>query len=208
MENILVKHIMDKEYRKVTLDNAFIEALGLSNGCANEIEEQQNSLLEYLKKYPDFIQNITDEYKVTVLKGWEYEVIKAAENTYEKEINIKCLEEWGINNYGRVESIGLGETFAVIKAEKGNISLVETSDGDAITMSVQQEDIRESYEEKIRNITFEEEVYISNVDVCTSEATIYFTNKTQVNVELERDEDDVNSCDYDSIVLSRKVTFK
>lgn len=71
---ITVKHEMDNEERKTELDDAFMEALSLSEGRTCDIENKESDLKDYLEKYPEFIKSITDEYKFSVLKGWNYEV--------------------------------------------------------------------------------------------------------------------------------------
>lgn len=73
---VIIKHEMDKDERKMDLNDAFLEALSLSEGRACEIEKEENDLEEYLKNHKNFINNITDAYKISVLKGWNYSINK------------------------------------------------------------------------------------------------------------------------------------
>lgn len=72
MKVIRLKHDMDKEHRVVNLDDAFKEALSLSEGCSCEQEEFESELLKFLNKYDDFTNKIKDDYKEDVLKSWDY----------------------------------------------------------------------------------------------------------------------------------------
>lgn len=74
MMMILIKHEMDTVERKVALNDAFLEALELSGSRASDIEKQEDDLLQYLKKHPQFIHKIEDGYKIQVLLGWNYQV--------------------------------------------------------------------------------------------------------------------------------------
>lgn len=69
-----IKHIMDDKTVEMTLNEAFLEALSIAEGCTCEAEEKDNNLLELLKKNPGFIDNIKDEYKYHVLTAYGYEV--------------------------------------------------------------------------------------------------------------------------------------
>ncbi|HHT7008696.1 TPA: hypothetical protein ACTZ3A_001235 [Bacillus cereus] len=74
MMMILIKHAMDTVARKMTLNDAFLEALELSGSRTSDIEKQEDDLLQYLRKHPQFIHKIEDGYKIQVLLGWNYEV--------------------------------------------------------------------------------------------------------------------------------------
>ena len=74
MEKLLVKHEMDATPREMTLDEAFLEALELSESRSSDIERQEYALYEFLAEYPDFIIHISEEYKMSVLNGWNYDV--------------------------------------------------------------------------------------------------------------------------------------
>lgn len=65
---------MDKEYRIISLDEAFKEALSLSEGesCKQEIFE--SNLLALINSNEDFLNGITDEYKERMIKSWDYEI--------------------------------------------------------------------------------------------------------------------------------------
>lgn len=78
-KKVVIKHVMDEKERELTLNDAFLEALSLSESRANEIEEKENDLHQLLKKHPSLIDVISDEYKMDVLKGWDYEIL----NTFE-----------------------------------------------------------------------------------------------------------------------------
>ncbi len=78
-KKVVIKHVMDEKERESTLNDAFLEALSLSESRANEIEEKENDLHQLLKKHPSLIDVISDEYKMDVLKGWDYEIL----NTFE-----------------------------------------------------------------------------------------------------------------------------
>lgn len=71
---VLIKHEMDTVARKMTLNDAFLEALELSGSRTSDIEKQEDDLLQYLRKHPQFIHKIEDGYKIQVLLGWNYEV--------------------------------------------------------------------------------------------------------------------------------------
>lgn len=73
-KQIIIKHVMDEIERKCTIDEVFLEALSLSESRTNDIEIQEDDLFHFLKKYPDFINNINDEYKTNVIKSWDYEI--------------------------------------------------------------------------------------------------------------------------------------
>ena len=49
---ILLKHCMDTDYRKISLDDAFLEALSLSDTRSNEQEIFESNLLNVLKRNP------------------------------------------------------------------------------------------------------------------------------------------------------------
>lgn len=72
---LTIQHAMDDHPREMTLDNAFLEALSLSEGCANEIEARDTELLQFLNKHPEFIKNVTAEFKRSVLEAWDYTII-------------------------------------------------------------------------------------------------------------------------------------
>ncbi|MDX5853512.1 hypothetical protein SIM22_05115 [Bacillus cereus group sp. BfR-BA-01363] len=74
MMMVLIKHEMDTVARKMTLNDAFLEALELSGSRTSDIEKQEDDLLQYLRKHPQFIHKIEDGYKIQVLLGWNYEV--------------------------------------------------------------------------------------------------------------------------------------
>ncbi|WP_242249131.1 hypothetical protein [Bacillus cereus group sp. BfR-BA-01328] len=74
MMMVLIKHEMDTVARKMTLNDAFLEALELSGSRTSDIEKQEDDLLQYLRKHPQFIHKIEDGYKIQVLFGWNYEV--------------------------------------------------------------------------------------------------------------------------------------
>lgn len=74
MKNIRIKHTMDNEYRIVSLDEAFKEALSLSEGESCEQEVFESNLLALINSNEDFLNGITDEYKERVIKSWEYEM--------------------------------------------------------------------------------------------------------------------------------------
>lgn len=80
MKLIRLKHEMDKEYRVRPLDDAFMEALNLSSGCSNNVEEFEYYLLGLIKNCKNsqerdmFLSIIKDEYKISVMKGWNYKV--------------------------------------------------------------------------------------------------------------------------------------
>ena len=75
MIRVTIEHLMDEGPRKVTLDEAFLEALELSDSCAAEIEVMESELLSMIKKHPSLLQNITQEFKLSVLRAWDYEVV-------------------------------------------------------------------------------------------------------------------------------------
>lgn len=70
-EEFLIKHEMDEEARKMTLDEAFVEALTLSEG----LDSEESAILELLEDYPGMINAFSDEYKKKVLCGWNYEIL-------------------------------------------------------------------------------------------------------------------------------------
>ncbi|PEZ75264.1 hypothetical protein CN410_14400 [Bacillus anthracis] len=74
MMMVLIKHELDTVSRKVSLNDAFLEALEWSGNPTSDIEKQEDDLLQYLKKHPQFIHKIEDGYKIQVLIGWNYEV--------------------------------------------------------------------------------------------------------------------------------------
>lgn len=80
MELIRLKHEMDKKYRVMSLDEAFLEALSLSSGCANEVEEFGYSLYKQINGYNTeeekelFLSIIKREYKESVIKGYGYKM--------------------------------------------------------------------------------------------------------------------------------------
>ena len=73
MKLVRLKHCMDAKHRVVSLDDAFKEALSLSNGCSCEKEEFETELLSFLNKHEDLIHQIKDSYKENILKSWDYE---------------------------------------------------------------------------------------------------------------------------------------
>lgn len=75
MDKLFIKHVMDDAPRAMTLDEAFLESLHLSQGNASDIEVQESELLDYLIAHPTFITHISEEYKKDVLSGWEYQII-------------------------------------------------------------------------------------------------------------------------------------
>lgn len=75
MDKIKIKHEMDTEVRMMTLNEGFLEALQLSESRSSDIEKQEYALFDYLSHFPQFISNISDEYKKDVLKSWDYKII-------------------------------------------------------------------------------------------------------------------------------------
>ncbi|RDY83164.1 hypothetical protein C3733_20105 [Bacillus amyloliquefaciens] len=75
MEKVWVKHAMDGEKRKMTLNQAFLEALQLSEGETDIFENQEYTLFVFLSQCPKYINHISEEYKKSVLKSWDYEII-------------------------------------------------------------------------------------------------------------------------------------
>lgn len=73
MKLIRLKHCMDTKHRVVSLNEAFKEALSLSNGCSCAQEEFETELLNFLNKHEDLIHQIKDSYKENILKSWDYE---------------------------------------------------------------------------------------------------------------------------------------
>ena len=74
-ETLSIMHVMDEKVRKMTLDEAFLEALQLAESRASEVEEQEYALFEYLSAHPSFISHISEAYKKEVLQAWEYAII-------------------------------------------------------------------------------------------------------------------------------------
>lgn len=71
---IKIKHIMDENFKETTLDDAFIEALSIAEGCSCEAEKRDNDLFNLLKKYPELTKEIKDKYKYDVLKAYDYTI--------------------------------------------------------------------------------------------------------------------------------------
>lgn len=107
MNLVKVKHCMDDEFRIMTLDEAFLEALSLSNGCASEVGEFENDLLKSINSFiekgheDEILSIIKDEYKMSVLKGWEYEVEEyIVSNLVSVDVgkyNTKCIDLGRLN---------------------------------------------------------------------------------------------------------------
>lgn len=76
MEKLLIKHVMDEEPREMSLNEAFMEALQLSQDGSNEFARQEYELYEYCDKYPDFLNKINDDYKRDIILSWDYEIIE------------------------------------------------------------------------------------------------------------------------------------
>lgn len=76
-EMILLKHCMDTDYREVSLDDAFLEALSLSETRSNEQEIFESNLLNVLKHNPKLLDRVPRKYKVEIVKSWDYEMEKA-----------------------------------------------------------------------------------------------------------------------------------
>lgn len=76
-KNLTIKHIMDSKERKMSLDEAFLEVLYLSEGEACEVERKENAILKLITDYPETIHHFSTEYKKAVLSGWEYEIIES-----------------------------------------------------------------------------------------------------------------------------------
>lgn len=72
MKKIRLKHNMDNEIRIVSLDEAFKEALGLSEGQSCKQEELETDLLNLLNKHEELSQHIKDSYKEHIITSWEY----------------------------------------------------------------------------------------------------------------------------------------
>lgn len=72
MKLIRLKHSMDNEYRVLSLNEAFMEALSLSEGCSCEQEVFETELRNFLNNHMEFLDKIKDDYKEDVIKGWEY----------------------------------------------------------------------------------------------------------------------------------------
>ncbi|MEC3664981.1 hypothetical protein ABE060_18895 [Bacillus rugosus] len=75
MKKVWVKHVMDDKKRKMTLNEAFMEALQLSEGTSDIFENQEYTLFVFLSQCPKYINHISEEYKKSVLKSWDYEII-------------------------------------------------------------------------------------------------------------------------------------
>lgn len=70
-KELIIKHEMDEVARKMTLNEAFLEALTLSEG----VDSQEAAILSMLKDYPESINTFSDDYKKKVLEGWEYKIL-------------------------------------------------------------------------------------------------------------------------------------
>ena len=74
---ILLKHCMDTDYRKISLDDAFLEALSLSETRSNEQEIFESNLLNVLKRNPKLLDRVPRKYKLEIIESWDYEVERA-----------------------------------------------------------------------------------------------------------------------------------
>lgn len=114
----------------------------------------------------------------------------------------------GFFGLGKIKEIKLGKTFAVVITETKPVSLIESDDNSGIYMRVELMDVSTNTCEEVETIEVEIPIEISMVDVCTSEASLYFTNEQSVKVELKREEDLIDCADYDFVVTGREVTFR
>ena len=71
---VKIKHEMDKEYREISLNEAFKEALLLSEGGSSEQEEFETKLLRAIEINPALLERFEDEYKLNTIKSWDYDV--------------------------------------------------------------------------------------------------------------------------------------
>lgn len=124
-----------------------------------------------------------------------------------RKINEAMLKEYELFELGNVKQIKLGSSFAVVITEKKTISLFETEERDGIMVGLLFEDVSINSTEEVKSIEIDSPMEISMVDICTSEGSLYFTNGEVVRVELKREEDLINSTEYDFVVTGRVVTY-
>jgi hypothetical protein len=124
------------------------------------------------------------------------------------QINEAILKEHEIFGLGNVKEIKLGSSFAVVVTDTKTISLFETEDSDGILVGISFEDVSTDSTEEVKSVTIDTPMEISMVDICTSEGSLYFTNGNVVTVELKREEDLIDTTDYDFVVTGREVTFR
>ena len=75
---VTVQHETDDKPRRMTLNDVFVEALSLSEGLSEELNEVENTILGLLKRYPGTInaEAFSEEFKKRIIKGWNYTIFK------------------------------------------------------------------------------------------------------------------------------------
>ncbi|MBX4269456.1 hypothetical protein [Clostridium estertheticum] len=117
------------------------------------------------------------------------------------------LKEWEIDGLGDCLEVYVNnENYVAVKCELGIIYLLaEGNIGEDRYISVST-DNRDTISDNVYQI--ESGVQVANIDICTSEGTITFTNGKKLHIELNRDINLVDSDDYNSTVKSIITEFK
>ncbi|MBW9151719.1 hypothetical protein [Clostridium estertheticum] len=109
------------------------------------------------------------------------------------------LKEWEIDGLGNCLEVYVNnENYVAVKCELGIIYLlVEGNIGEDRYISVSTEN-RDTISDNVYQI--EGGVQVANIDICTSEGTITFTNAKKLHIKLNRDINLVDSDKYNSTV--------
>ncbi|PGK51143.1 hypothetical protein CN918_25475 [Priestia megaterium] len=69
---------MDKvdgnEPKKMSIDEAFKEALALSEGAECSSADRDKTILQAIKQSPELISQFSLEFKLEIITDWDYEV--------------------------------------------------------------------------------------------------------------------------------------
>lgn len=75
LKKVILKDEMTEKTITTTLDEAFKNALAMSEGCASEQERFEAELLLFIEQHPNVLSAIKEEYKLEVIKSWDYEIV-------------------------------------------------------------------------------------------------------------------------------------
>lgn len=81
MRRFKLIHETDREASVRTLDEAFLEALALADGCACEAEEFDHQLLQMIQDQPNWVDAFKDDYKLDIIQAYGFTILEEIDPT-------------------------------------------------------------------------------------------------------------------------------
>ena len=76
MRRFKLIHETDREASVRTLDEAFLEALALADGCACEADIFDYQLLQMIQDQPNWIDAFKDDYKLEIIEAYGFTILE------------------------------------------------------------------------------------------------------------------------------------